>query len=57
MKEQKKYVVSKNFSHVGKAKVPRHMKVVDKRMKKDLRIQKAKAKKEKKHGSGKRKKN
>lgn len=38
MKEEKKYLVSKNFSHIGKAKVPRHMKVVDKRMKKDLKI-------------------
>jgi AdoMet-dependent rRNA methyltransferase SPB1 len=40
MKEEKKYVVSKNFSHIGKANVPRHMKVVDKRMKKDLKMQK-----------------
>lgn len=54
MKEEKKYVVSKNFSHVGKSKVPRNMKVVDKRMKKDLKNQKSKAKKAKKHGKGKR---
>ena len=44
MKEEKKYVVSKNFNHVGKSKVPRHMKVVDKRMKKDLKMQKIRAK-------------
>jgi len=50
MKEDKKYVVSKNFSHIGKSKVPRHMKVVDSRMKKDLRIQKDRAKKSGKKG-------
>jgi len=50
MKEEKKYMVSKNFSHIGKSKVPRHIKVVDRRMKKDLKIQKARAKKAKKGG-------
>lgn len=49
-KEDKQYVVSKNFSNVGKSKIPRHMKVVDKRMRKDLKHNKAKAKKEKKQG-------
>lgn len=51
-KEEKKYVVSKNFSHIGKAKVPRHMKVVDKRMKKDIKMAREKAKKAKKGGKG-----
>lgn len=44
MKEEKKYIVSKNFSHVGKANVPRNMKIVDKRLKKDLKMQKIRAK-------------
>lgn len=35
MKEEKNYVVNRNFSHFGKSKVPRNMKVVDKRLKKD----------------------
>lgn len=50
MKEEKKYVVSKNFSNVGGARAPRHIKVVDKRMKKDLRMQKIREKKAKKIG-------
>lgn len=51
MKEDKKqYVVSKNFSHVGKAKVPRNMKIVDKRLKKDLKMQKIRAKQQKAKG-------
>ncbi|CDW82321.1 pre-rrna processing protein ftsj3 [Stylonychia lemnae] len=56
MKEDKKYVVSKSFSHVGKAKVPRHMKVVDKRMKKDLKMQKIREKQAKHRGKGGKKK-
>lgn len=44
MKEEKTYVVSKNFNQGGKSKVPRNMKVVDKRMKKDLKMGKLREK-------------
>lgn len=55
-KEEKKYVVSRNFNNVGGKKTPRGTKAVDKRMKKDRRAAKAKAKRDKKSGGGKRKK-
>ena len=49
--EEKKYVVNKTFNHhSGKTKVPRNMKLVDSRMKKDTKIQKQKAKKMGKKG-------
>ena len=37
LKEDKKYVVSRNFNSAGSAKVTRGVKMVDKRLKKDLR--------------------
>lgn len=56
-KEEKNYVVSRNFNNVGGRKTPRNTKAVDARMKKDRRATKAKAKKEKKKfGGGRRKK-
>lgn len=39
-KEEKKYVVNKNFSTVGSKSAPRGVKLVDKRLKKDQRKQK-----------------
>jgi len=47
-------VVSRNFSNVGGQRTARGVKAVDKRMKKDRRALKAKAKREKK-GGGRRK--
>lgn len=55
-KEEKRYVVSRNFNNVGSSKTPRGTKAVDKRMKKDRRAQKAKAKRDKKKGGGGRRK-
>lgn len=56
-KEEKSYVVSRNFNNVGGGKTPRNVKAVDRRMKKDRRATKAKAKREKKKfGGGRRKK-
>jgi len=56
-KEEKKYVVSRNFNNIGGGKTPRNTKAVDKRMKKDRRALKARAKKDKKNnGGGRRKK-
>lgn len=56
-KEEKKYVVSRNFNNVGGHKTPRGTKAVDKRMKKDRRADKARAKRDKKsNGGGRRKK-
>jgi AdoMet-dependent rRNA methyltransferase SPB1 len=49
-KEEKKYVVSRNFNNVGNSKTPRGTKAVDKRMKKDKRMEKARAKRGKKNG-------
>jgi len=54
-KESKQYVVSRNFSNVGGQKPGRGVKAVDKRMKKDKRAMKAKARRDKK-GGGRRKK-
>lgn len=54
--EEKKYVVSRNFNNVGGTKTPRGTKAVDARMKKDMRATKAKAKRDKKHGGGGRRK-
>jgi AdoMet-dependent rRNA methyltransferase SPB1 len=50
MKEEKEYVVNRNFSHFGKSKVPRNMKVVDKRLKKDQKNKKLQDKKSKQKG-------
>lgn len=55
-KEEKNYVVSRNFSNIGGAKTPRNTKAVDKRMKKDRRADKARMKRNKKSGGGKRRK-
>ena len=49
-KEEKRYVVSRNFNNVGGKGTPRNVKAVDARMKKDKRIAKARAKKNKKNG-------
>jgi AdoMet-dependent rRNA methyltransferase SPB1 len=49
-KEEKIYVVSRNFNNVGGKSTPRNVKAVDARMKKDKRIAKARAKKNKKNG-------
>ena len=54
--EEKRYVVSRNFNNVGSHKTPRNVKAVDRRMKKDKRATKAKAKKEKKNNGGGRRK-
>ncbi len=54
-KEEKKYVVSRNFNNIGSNKTPRGTKAVDKRMKKDRRMEKARMKRDKK-GGGRRKK-
>ena len=52
MKEEKSYVVSRNFnSKGGKMKTSRNVKLVDKRMKKDARQKKAKEKGGKGKGS------
>ena len=54
MKEDKKYIVNKNFNTGGgKSKVARNTKLVDKRMKKDIKLEKAKAKKNKREGKAK----
>jgi AdoMet-dependent rRNA methyltransferase SPB1 len=55
-KEEKNYVVSRNFSNIGGSKTPRNTKAVDKRMKKDRRALKARAKKDKKRNGGGRRK-
>jgi hypothetical protein len=56
MKEDKKYIVNKNFNTGGgKSKVARNTKLVDKRMKKDIKLEKAKAKKNKREGKAKNK--
>lgn len=50
-KEEKKYVVNRNFNGVkGKYNAPRNVKLVDSRMKKDLKKDRARAKKEKRKG-------
>ena len=38
-------MVNRNFSHMGKSKVPRNMKLVDRRLKKDMKNTKQKMKK------------
>ena len=53
--ESKQYVVSRNFSNVGGQKTARGVKAVDRRMKKDKRALKAKAKRDKKGGGRRRK--
>ena len=55
-KEEKNYVVSRNFSNIAGSKTPRNTKAVDKRMKKDRRALKARAKKDKKRNGGGRRK-
>ena len=55
-KEEKNYVVSRNFNNVGGSKTPRNTKAVDRRMKKDSRAKKAKAKRDKKQNGGGRRK-
>lgn len=49
-KETKQYVVNRNFSNVGGQKTARGVKAVDRRLKKDKRALKAKAKRDKKGG-------
>ena len=52
--EEKKYVVNKSFNHhTGKTKTPRGVKMVDGRMKKDLKIEKARSKRVQKNGRSK----
>jgi hypothetical protein len=53
LKEEKKYIVTKNVHQASKGKTARNVKVVDKRMRKDLKINKAKVKKAKKQGKAK----
>lgn len=53
--EQKQYVVNRNFSNVGGQKPGRGVKAVDRRLKKDKRALKAKAKRDKKGGGRRRK--
>ncbi len=53
-KETKQYVVNRNFSNFGSQKTARGVKAVDRRMKKDKRALKAKARRDKK-GGGRRK--
>ena len=55
MVENKKYIVSKNFNPIGKGKVARGTKIVDSRMKKDVKIARQRAKKGKGGKGGKRK--
>jgi len=47
-KEEKKYVVTRNINSSGKARVARGTKMVDSRMKKDVKREKAKARASKK---------
>ena len=49
-KEEKRYVVSRNFNNTGSNKTPRGVKAVDRRMKKDKKIKKQREKKNKKNG-------
>jgi AdoMet-dependent rRNA methyltransferase SPB1 len=53
-KEEKSYVVNRSFNGMkGKYSAPRNVKLVDSRMKKDLKKDRARAKKEKHKGKGK----